>query len=352
MRATSLLRCGPPLLLPLVLSLGAAGCGGSPSPSTEPPPSTPPPTDSPTANHPPSVQQVAASQTSLDEGSSLTLSVNASDPDGQPLTYSWTQLPPSPPGLFGPDTGGSRTWTAPLLSRTTVFTLKVTASDGKGGTAQGSVNVTVANVPALNQAPIVDEAPTLPTTRVIAGDSVPLFIGARDQDGDPLSFSWKVLPGSATGTLSDGQTNMASWRSPDLAAATSYTFQVTVSDGTATVTRSASLRVDMPTYAQDIQPLWSPACTDCHNDSPGSFGNLNLLPGASWAQLVHHATAGACSALQRVTPGQPDDSLLVMRVSGESCGRQMPQSDSDYFNRNPGQLTRLRSWILAGAPDN
>ena len=35
-----------------------------------------------------------------------------------------------------------------------------------------------------------------------------------------------------------------------------------------------------------------------------------------------------------------------------SGGVRMPQGNESHFDNNPGQLTRIRSWILAGAPNN
>ena len=42
-----------------------------------------------------------------------------------------------------------------------LFALQVTVSDGKGGSAQATVDVAGANVPALNNAPAVDAAITV-----------------------------------------------------------------------------------------------------------------------------------------------------------------------------------------------
>ena len=295
----------------------------------------------------PSVSRMSASSSSLDEGSSTTLSVTANDPDGDPLTYAWTQSPTVPAGTFGTEAGASRTWTAPILSRNTRFTLRVTVSDGRGGTAQGTVEVDVANVPALNRAPVLDAAITVPTTRLIAGDSADLTIGVIDPDRDPLTYSWTTVP-PGLGTFSNPRDSVARWRSPDIQADTAYTLQVTVSDGTASVTRSAEVPVHVPSYATDIQPIWSPTCTTCHSGS-GAAGGLNLDASSAYAALVNKDGSSACGIFPRVVPAQPDESLLVQKLSGDSCGGRMPQLDTSYFDRNPGELIRIRSWILAGA---
>jgi flagellar hook-associated protein FlgK len=304
----------------------------------------------PAPNHVPTVSRVDTMH-SVNEGSSIGLTVIANDADGDPLTYAWTQAPVVPAGTWDTQTGPIRTWTAPFVSRDTTFTLKVTVSDGTGGTAQATEQIAVVNVAALNRAPTVDAAITAPT-QLIAGDTVNLSIGATDQDGDPLTYSWKTNP-AGQGNFLDAADGLAQWLSPDVATATTYSFQVTVSDGTASVTRSVDVRITVPLYARDIQPLWTPTCTGCHNDNSGAnFGSLSLEAGSSYAALVNKNGVGVCSSLKRVQPGQPDDSLLVQKISGESCGGRMPQLDPEYFDKNPGELIRIRSWILAGALNN
>jgi Bacterial Ig domain/Planctomycete cytochrome C len=306
----------------------------------------------PPPNHLPTISQVTATSPSLEEGTSTTLTVTASDSDGDALTYSWTQTPFAPAGTFGEETGTTRTWTAPLVSADTTFTLKVTASDSKGGTTQSTVEVRVANVRSRNRAPTADEAITLPTARVVAGDTVILSIGANDQDGDALTYSWTTTNPAGEGTFMTRGGSVAEWRSPDLRTPTTYTFHVTVSDGVDSVTRSGEVQLHIPSYTRDIQPLWSPTCTECHNASSKTPRGLNLEQGSSYAALVNVGGTEACSALNRVQPGSPDDSLLVQRLSSDSCGRRMPPLDPDYFDRNAGELTRIRSWILAGAPND
>lgn len=303
------------------------------------------------SNHAPTITRVLPTPASINEGSSTSLSVTASDSDGDALTYTWTQLPASPVGTFGSETGATRTWTAPFLSSNTTFTLQVTVSDGRGGSAQATVDVAVANVASLNRAPTVDEAITV-ATPAVAGD-VTLSIGATDPDGDTLTYAWSTSV-AGQGTFTAPTASETQWRSPELATATTYTFQVTVSDGTASVTRTLNVQVDVPKYSEHIQPIWNSMCTGCHS-SPGR-GGLNLLAGSSHTSLVNAAAAGTpCGGKGyiRVVPGKPDESLLVNKLHPTPlCGGGMPPSNTSYFQNNPGQLTRIRSWILAGAANN
>ena len=62
----------------------------------------------------------------------------ATDPDGDAVTYRWT----APQGTFNPADAANTTWTAPNQAGPVVLT--VTAADGRGGTATSNVTVTVA----------------------------------------------------------------------------------------------------------------------------------------------------------------------------------------------------------------
>ena len=65
------------------------------------------------------------------------VSADAQDPDGDPLTYSWT----NGTGTLASPTARQSAWTAPMQVGPVPFT--VTVNDGRGGTASDSVTIQV-----------------------------------------------------------------------------------------------------------------------------------------------------------------------------------------------------------------
>ena len=89
-------------------------------------------------NSPPQITELSAQPTTVARGEVSASRCTAADPDGDVITYSWTCTGGSISG-----TGSTVTWTAP--STPGIYTVTVTVSDGKGGTATSNVSITVTN---------------------------------------------------------------------------------------------------------------------------------------------------------------------------------------------------------------
>jgi beta propeller repeat protein len=95
------------------------------------------PNQNPTAN--------AGPDQTIDEGAVVNLNgMASSDPNGDSLTYSWTQTAGPLVTLNNPNTA-SPSFVAPQVDTNTTLTFQLTVNDGKGGTASDTVNVTVNN---------------------------------------------------------------------------------------------------------------------------------------------------------------------------------------------------------------
>lgn len=293
------------------------------------------------------IEAPAAAPQVIDERGVSELSVEAATDEGRDPRYQWVQLSPATPeGRFSTPEERTTLWAAPVVDQTTTFTLRVTITDGETRPVEAEVRVAVVDVPTVNRPPVVAESISAPAS-AIAGDAVPLSIAATDPDGDPLLVSWTQLSPATPGVFTGAGTLAAGWRSPDLASATAFQFQVSISDGeNPPILRTATVQLEVPTYVAHIQPIFDAACTGCHAGATPE-GTLDLSAAASYAELVD--VLSVCGANDLVEPFDPTLSALVQKLEGTSCGDRMPPNDLTYFDRQPGQLTRLRSWILAGA---
>jgi len=92
-------------------------------------------------------------------------------------------------------------------------------------------------------------------------------------------------------------------------------------------------------YAAHVQPLFNQTCalSGCHADGP----RPNPLSLTSYENLMFNS-------LQVVVRGEPDQSVLILRVEGRIAPR-MPLS-RNALNQN--QINGLRTWIAEGALNN
>jgi hypothetical protein len=99
---------------------------------------------------------VAGNNLTVNEGDSVTLNGSASsDPDSDPLTYSWTQVSGPAVALTGADTALPR-FTAPFVnSAGATLQFQLTVDDGFGGTNTAMTTVTIKNI---NDPPNVEPA--------------------------------------------------------------------------------------------------------------------------------------------------------------------------------------------------
>lgn len=167
----------------------------------------------------------------VDAGSTVTLSGSATDPDGQTITYAWSQTGGSAVTLSS-TTAASPTFTAPAMAigdPDIILTFSLIVNDGVASSSADSVTITVSA--PTNSAPVADAG----TDQVVAsGASVTLSGGATDGDADELTYAWSQISGT-TVSLSSTTATQPTFTAPTLAfngANEVLEFQLIANDGT------------------------------------------------------------------------------------------------------------------------
>jgi len=139
----------------------------------------------------------------------------SSDPDGDPLTFVWTEAAGPPVALTGATTA------SPSFTPTTVgtYTFQLTVDDGMGANDTDEVNVDV-----VNRGPIADAGPdqSVPKGTLVALNGNV----SADPDSDALTFNWTQLSGPPAALAGDDTAT------PNFTAAQAgtYLFQLEVTD--------------------------------------------------------------------------------------------------------------------------
>jgi hypothetical protein len=99
-------------------------------------------------------------------------------------------------------------------------------------------------------------------------------------------------------------------------------------------------------FVQNVQPIFNNSCS-CHSGNSPSAG-MNLSASSSYLQLINIQSVSSCISLKRVLPSVADSSTLYRKISGTTCGTQMPQGGTI----SNSSISTIGSWINQGALNN
>ena len=171
-------------------------------------------------------------------GTNYTYDANATDPDGDTVTFS---LPVAPAAMSIVGGSGLVQWT-PTAGQVGAHPVRVLASDGQGNGAYQQFTVTVVSD---NRTPLITSAPAGPAS---VGLPYAYDVLASDPDGDPLTYALTQAP---TGMTIDALGRLR-W-TPQLGDAGSAAVAITVSDPLgATRTQTYNLPVILDSEAPRV----------------------------------------------------------------------------------------------------
>jgi outer membrane protein OmpA-like peptidoglycan-associated protein len=197
------------------------------------------PNPPPPPNHPP-VAACSVNPASVYAGSGDTVAVhvNASDPDGDPLTYSY-----STSGGAIEGTGPDSRWNSSGAAAGS-YTVNAKVDDGKGGTASCAADIKVEEKP--NHPPTA--ALSIERSSILPGERTGVTCNGSDPDNDPLTYSYTTTGGQIVGSGSSVQFDSA-----DLKPG-SYTVKCAVSDGRGgTADASGNVEVKEPPQIKQLE---------------------------------------------------------------------------------------------------
>ncbi len=160
----------------------------------------------------------------VSEGQTLTLDGSGSaDPDGDELTYAWSQLD-GPSVALADAATATPTLTAPEVGQNTVVRLQLVVLDGAQTSEPDVVEINILNI---NQPPVADAG----QDQSVASEQTVTLDGSdsADPDGGELAFVWTQTDGPEV-ELENKDQPKASFVAPSITEDTELVFEVEVTD--------------------------------------------------------------------------------------------------------------------------
>ncbi len=186
----------------------------------------------------------------VSEGNLLQFVINATDADGDAVTYEAEDVPAGA-GFNG--ASGSFTW-IPSAGQHGDYQVTFIARDGRGGLDVETVMISVSN---SNNPPVLTQfIPEQSEVRFITSEVILFSVTVTDADNDDLNYSWFLFKGEST----DGQevSQVSSYvMDTGVQEPASYTVRVTISDGKDEISHEWKIdvvtSVELTSFAVDFE---------------------------------------------------------------------------------------------------
>jgi len=304
-------------------------------------------------NQPPAAD--AGVDRTVNEGTFVVLNgAGSSDPDGDMLTYWWTQVDGPHVNLSGFHSA-TPTFIAPSVVMPTALAFQLIVNDGATDSAPATVQITVLPPPApefparLPQFDIFLNSTIYPDVELLLSNERPTAdAGANqtanrrtlvtldgrtssDPDGDALAFWWTQTAGPPV-TLLGADTATPSFTTPQVSTQTTLTFQLTVHDGKVQsepdivqITVTAEIDSTPPTIGipsrdppGDVQPNQPVKISVNVTDTISQVKNVTLYytlnNGTTWEEPIPMNLNASTNLYEATIPGQPADTWVKYKI--------------------------------------
>jgi LmbE family N-acetylglucosaminyl deacetylase len=255
------------------------------------------------------VAQVGGAQTVAENALVQLTGLQSYDPDGDPITYRWTQTSGPTVALFDFQ-AADPAFTAPSgLAANTVLVFALTVNDGQAESTPAQVSITVLAAQPANRAPVASAGPA----QTVQQGAAVILNGAAssDPDADPITYQWTQTSGLGV-TLSSATAAMPTFIAPSgLSADEVLSFTLTVNDGELNSTPAVvqvTVQAPAPTGV-NIAPL-ATATASTQANAANSAANaidecIDGYPGDSTCEWIANYTAVKVGAWLQLTWSAP-----------------------------------------------
>lgn len=268
-------------------------------------------------NLPPFVS--AGADQGVGEGDTVLLNGSVSDPDNDPVTFTWTQTSGPAATLVNASTLTPSFVTPSVPPAGAVLVFELSASDGNNPAVTDTVTINVSNI---NQPPVAVAGTdfSAPESSTVALDGT----GSYDPDAGTLTYQWSQIPGFGPAvTLVGGDTATPSFEAPSVSASQGtidLKFQLVVSDG--------NMESGPSTVIVHVNNVNDPPSADAGSDlsvneldavalnGTGSFDPDHGALTYTWTQILGSPTV----ALSGGNTANPSFQAPALSMGGETGG--------------------------------